>query len=210
MFKLTVSFENLVSLTAFVNKMGDQVTNGTISHDQPIVAEKAAPKRGSKAAKAAKAAKVGEPEVDLMAMPSKTQAPSTPFPSNAPTDFAPGINTESAPVASQPLAQPVGTTAQPLPSAPTMAMPQAPVAAPVVEQVSPERQKWNDACIQLVNHLQTQGAAKGLTEVQLGQVLSQSFTEAGCPVGSRISKITDAQIQAFYPVLYKNVEAIIK
>lgn len=209
MFKLTVSFETIAALTTFVNKMGADVQGGTISHDQMIAAEKAPSKKSSKAKKVAEV----EEEVVIPATPANvTQAPATPFPSAAPVNFAPGATNFAAPA--QPVAQPVAPTtpavAQPAPSAPAMAMPQAPIAAPVVETVSPDRQKWNDACVALVNHLQTHGGAKGLGEEQLAQVIANSFVEAGLPAQSKISKITDAQVQAFYPVLYKNVEAALR
>jgi hypothetical protein len=97
MFKLSISFNNIAELTAFVSKMGDKVIGGTVEHDQEIKTEVPAPKAPAKRAPAKKAVAVEEAVIPAAA----TNASGSPFPTGAVIDsFAPG-NTP-APAVSQP------------------------------------------------------------------------------------------------------------
>lgn len=211
MFTLSIQFATIDALTAFVKKVGGPI-DGKISHETPIStqppmqaapvlvtvpapnyvhptqAPAEAPLTPAQKAAATKAAKKA-----AEAAQAPVSAP-LPFPGQhtPPTNFAPGPATMAA--APQPVNQPyVAPVQQPAPVAP------APVA------VSPERKQYNDACVALVNQL----GATGIPEAQLAQTLSNTFTEAGCGMGSRISTISDAQIQVFYPILHRNVSQVI-
>lgn len=217
MFKLSIQFATLVELTAFVNKMGGDVMGGTITHDQTIAADTTPAPAAQTPAQKAAATKAAKKAAAAQEAPAAPTAPVLPFPGGhaGPTSFAPG-HTPAQPAApavpqapaTSVNAGPVHAPMAPAPSAPAMpAAPAAPIA-PVVE-VSPERKQWNDACLGLVNHLQTHGPSKNLSEQQMAQVLANAFAKAGCPMGSRISTISDQQIQAFYPVLHAEISAVL-
>jgi hypothetical protein len=200
MFKLSVEFKSLTDLAGFVNKMGGEVLTATISHDQPLSQEaKEAKEEKAKKSRAKKEEKVEAPAVDLGTMPAQ-QVGAAPFPEvAAPTSFAPG--SLGAPAVAQPTHIPHVAPVQPAAPAPS-----APVIPAPVAEVSPQRKQYNDACIQLVNALQ----ASGLEQAAQIQVLAKSFAEAGCAQGSRISTVSDEEIQRFYPILHANVSAVVQ
>jgi len=195
MFKLTIAFNSLAELSSFVKKMGDEVIGGNIEHVQPVTKESvpvateevAAPKK-----KSSRSTKV------TMEAPSHDLAPKfdaepiggSPFPS-APTSFTPGI--AAAPVHAEPVHTPAPTTVQPAPS-----------ITPVAQtQVDPVRQQWNAACGQLIQALEK----TGLSQVDCDQIIQGAFASAGC-APTRITMLTDAQIQLFYPALDQAVKQV--
>lgn len=204
MFKLSIAFATIAELTTFVHKMGADVVGGTITHDQEITPEGAgAPGAAPKKKGGGKKTTTVEVPPAAPAFPAGAPASGTPFGS-----FAPGA--PAAPAAPQPLHIVPPAPAAAAPIVAPMAPPQAPVApaAPVAPEASPERKQWNDACANLVVHLQTHGPAKGYTEQQLGQVMAAAYAEAGIPLGTRIPFLSDVQIQALYPILHKHVSSV--
>lgn len=201
MFKLSVEFKDIAALTAFVTKMGSEVQGGTITHAQPIESSEA-PKTKSKKTKA-----------ETQAAAVEVAAPTSPFPGG----FNPGGSAQPAPQLANP-APTVGLASAPsvapvaeaqVAAAPTIAAaPVAPIAQ-ATAVISEERKKFNEACAQLISYLEQGGTAKGYTPEQLGGVISGSMLEAGIAQGTKISAMSDAQVQAFYPVLYKNVLAAV-
>ncbi len=195
MFKLSVTFETIAALTAFVIKMGDDVVSGTVTHDQPISAGE--PVKAP--AKPRSRAKPLEVATDNVApnTPASTATTGSPFPGG----FNPG-NT-GAPTIAQPVHNAPAAALHTAPVAAPLA--QAPIAAPVA--VSPERAKYNDGCAQLIKYLEDGGTKLGYNAQQLGGVIQNSMIEAG--VSGKITELADAQITAFYPILYKNVLAAV-
>jgi hypothetical protein len=100
---------------------------------------------------------------------------------------------EQAPAATQPTVQ----QEQPVASAPVVN--EAPVtqAAPVVQI---NRAQYNEASIALVQKLK----AAQLPDESLVQLMQSTFAYAGCPAGSKITTITDAQMLSFYSIFERN------
>lgn len=196
MFKLSVSFENLNQLAAFVEKMGDKVVSAVVEQaDASETTQAKAPSRSKPKAKVdVVTAEVGPN------FPSSVHTPSAPFPGG----FAPG--NIATPVAAQPVHQPAPVVVQPTPVAAPVA--QAPIAQPE-SAASPERLQYNDGCAKLIGYLEAEGSKRGLAPEQMGQIITGSITQAGIALGTRIPLMTDAQIQAFYPILHANILAAV-
>lgn len=209
MFKLSITFTTLAALTAFVTKMGDDVIDGTVTHDQPLAdggtPATPAAKPASSRSRGGKA-KTTEAAPAAPNVPAST-APAAPFPGG----FTPGgaAQAPAQSVPQSPAAAPASApVVAPVAQAPVAApAPAAPVAQPV--QVSPERQALNNNFAQLLQYLEQGGTARGYTPEQLGQVISGSLAQAQIAPGTKITEMNDAQANALYPILYNNVLAAV-
>lgn len=200
MFKLTIAFDTIAHLSAFVSKMGSDVQEAVIEHSQPL---NSATTAAAPAAKKRTSSKATTPAAPAAPNVPTQEAPAAPFPGG----FAPGNTGTPAPA--QPLhnVAPAASASAPV-VAPMAQAPAAPAAPAAPVPVSEERKKFNDGCAQLITYLQQAGTQRGYTPEQMGGVISAAMQEAGV-LGRKITEISDAEIHVLYPILYKHVMAAV-
>jgi len=194
-FIFTAEFASVEELQAFTSSLGTRTVGASpvlaapYSVPVPEVIEEVALTPAQKAQETKR--KKAEEKAKAAAASAPTQAPST----LGANPFAAG---PAAPTH-------VPQLQQAAPNAMPHIAPIAPIAAPAKVAADPAspRGQYDAACIALVNDLK----AAGVDAATFGNIMVGSFTEAGCSPQSKITQIEDAEMQKFYHILKRNVDA---